>query len=237
MRYNRGMTSGQPTSSNPQDATQAARAARLASYADLASEPIQNAHVRARLRPHVSSHLTQPQTVAKDMGFEVKPAAARPPAQAAAFRQAWAVDPKDQNLCHMLSKGRLRLGELVPSSLWGQSWRFFLSLGLSMPLQVRRLFLECAAHRQSQVGQGWRLSALEAMLCLLCLLPGLHMLALFYLGARLLELEQENGYSSTEPIKAVWLAFFPPASLHYLQNKANVHWLLHAQNEWDAGKK
>jgi hypothetical protein len=58
-------------------------------------------------------------------------------------------------------------------------------------------------------------------------IPGGHMIVTWDVARLIRAMEEEDGYTSTSPKLAVFLALMPPLAVVYLQHAMNDHWLIH----------
>ena len=121
---------------------------------------------------------------------------------------------------HMMTKGRLRLGEIhnpllvaLKSCLW-----------FTIPGLCARLYEDLIWHLnepglKKESDSFW-----------ISMFPLLNLFAFFRIIKALMRAESQNQYRSVSFILGFLLSFFPPAVLYYLQLKTNKHWKLHVHD-------
>jgi hypothetical protein len=127
----------------------------------------------------------------------------------------------DFNSDYVVLKGRLRLG--ANRSAIAAALTSVITLGIGTWTWYRNAALESAYHLTSNYRR-------MVPPYFLVLIPIVHFVMFYQLAMVISAMEKQNNYQVTSPLVAVILAIFPPAAIHYLQERMNQHWQLHVHS-------
>lgn len=148
----------------------------------------------------------------------------------AAVASAATLEQNVFNQIYVSNKGPLRLGRFQ-NALGTAFLMFPLSLGLFWISWFRSTLIEVYWHVTGDYNLKGKIPSTW-----LALIPGVHFYFAYKFARLLRNAEQQDGYRSTQPWFATWLAVFPPFYMMYMQDQINSHWRNHVLVCWQRQK-
>ncbi len=135
---------------------------------------------------------------------------------------------KSLDYLHIMFRGRLRMGEL--------SSPFKVAASTLVPFQlpewISKYYQEILWHLDDAHFKKKNVSPWVGMI------PVFNLLVFYRLATAMLAAEIQNNYRSISIFKALFLSFFPPAGVYYLERAAQKHWITHLKHiQQTHGKK
>ena len=136
------------------------------------------------------------------------------------------LDQKTFDQIYVSNKASLRLGRFQ-NALSCSFLLFPLTLGFFWISWFQNTLLEVYWHVTGDYKLKGKIPSLW-----LAAIPGVHFYFAYKFSLLLRNAEQQDGYRSTQPWFATWLAVIPPFYMMYMQDQINNHWRQHVLSCW-----
>ncbi len=135
---------------------------------------------------------------------------------------------KSLDYLHIMFRGRLRMGELSSPLKVAASTL----VPFQLPEWISKYYQEILWHLDDAHFKKKNVSPWLGMI------PVLNVIVFYRLATAMLAAEIQNNYRSISIFTALFLSFFPPAAVYYLERAAQKHWITHLKHiQQTHGKK